>query len=951
MATRKRTKKRAPSKKSGPSLAETLLRPGLIGSVLVLLAVFTTLSLVAGSRGTITTTWVAWLRGAFGAGVWAVPVVTGVAGLAMVFAAMDGRPTPQWRRPLGVLLLFLALVVGLSLSLPPDLRRATTLDGGAGGWLGTELANALQRTITQVGAWAAVAFLTFCGLIFLTDRLLLDAFSGAGSWMREQTSRRPQAPLLTGETGPQEPLIFTEPVRPRRGPLAGLRDIFGATRRGQQGEFDPYGQPLGAPALPARSLVQPVAPVAGAPPPPLRGLVQPLPADAPIPGAAPGGAASANPAPPARAAMPPLAAQATSPRTPEILQPRIVGGLQEWRLPTLTDMLSDFERRTDSDDYIRQQGRLIQETLALFGVPADFEGAYKGPSVTQYLIKPGYVEKSTRGEQQRIKVKVAKIAGLSNDLALALAAPSVRIEAPIPGTNYVGVEVPNRESNVVGLKELMESDSFQGVKGRLKIALGEDVKGQAVAADLARMPHLLIAGATGSGKSVCINSIITCLLLTHTPDSLRLLMVDPKMVELSVYNGVPHLLSPVVTEVDKAAGVLYWAVKEMERRYALFSKAGARDVIRFNETLKAKGEKPLPYIVVIVDEMADLMMAAPEEVEKHICRLAQMARATGMHLIIATQRPSVDVITGLIKANFPARIAFAVTSQTDSRVILDIPGAERLLGRGDMLFMAPDAGKLERLQGTWLSDDEINKVVRYWKGVRVLESQPVLWEQGQLPLDGQPGLPMPPMAAPEAREPTATPGVAPAPAPYAAPLEQPLFEQIEALKAVDDRDVLFDDAVRAVQEAGKGSVSLLQKKLRIGYSRAARLVEQLEEAGVLGPDQGGTAGRPLTGRAAAAPVASAPSPQARMESGAPSPSGGVPSPAMPSAGSSLQVRSGSMPPPRIIGGEPSDEPTQPGVSAGPASSATPPLSEMRPAAAPKALPAKARTEPKADVWM
>ena len=417
----------------------------------------------------------------------------------------------------------------------------------------------------------------------------------------------------------------------------------------------------------------------------------------------------------------------------DMLNPRIVGSLQEWKLPPLSAVLNDWERVSDSDELIRDQGRLIQETLALFGVPADFEGAYKGPSVTQYLIKPGYVDRKVGSEQQRIKVKVAKIAALSNDLALALAAPSVRIEAPIPGTNYVGVEVPNQASNVVGLKELMESETFVEMKGRLRIALGEDVKGTAVVSDLARMPHLLIAGATGSGKSVCINSIIACLLLTHTPDSLRLLMVDPKMVELSVYNGIPHLLSPVVTEVDKAAAVLFWAVKEMERRYNLFSKANARDLKRYNEHLQKNGEKPLPMIVVIVDEMADLMMAAPEEVEKHICRLAQMARAVGIHLIIATQRPSVDVITGLIKANFPARIAFAVTSQTDSRVILDVPGAERLLGRGDMLFMAPDASKLERIQGTYLSDDEINKLVRYWRGIRTYESSQLRVEDETAP--------------------------------------------------------------------------------------------------------------------------------------------------------------------------------------------------------------------------
>ncbi len=511
--------------------------------------------------------------------------------------------------------------------------------------------------------------------------------------------------------------------------------------------------------------------------------------------------------------------------------------------------MRDWARQVDSDDLIRKQGRLIQETLALFGVPADFEGAYKGPSVTQYLIKPGYVERTIHGETKRVKVKVSKIAGLSNDLALALAAPSVRIEAPIPGTNYVGVEVPDQESNVVGLKELMESDAFQQMKGKLRIALGEDVKGQPIIADLTRMPHLLIAGATGSGKSVCINSIIACLLLTHTPDSLRMLMIDPKMVELSVYNGIPHLLSPVVTEVDRAAGILFWAVKEMERRYTLFSKVNARDLERYNLYLAKRNEKQLPYIVMLVDEMADLMMASPEDVEKHICRLAQMARAVGMHLIIATQRPSVDVITGLIKANFPARIAFAVSSQIDSRVILDVPGAERLLGRGDMLFMGADATKLERLQGTFLNDDEINNVVHYWKGIRSLEE---IGADQSPSTEGDMSAP----SAPGSNAPAASEFADPEPAlpppgradPSGMPGQAPLFQQIEEMRAVDARDALFDDAVRIVQEAGRGSVSLLQRKLRIGYSRSSRLVDQLEEAGILGPDLGGNLGRKvLTG--------------------------------------------------------------------------------------------------------
>ena len=489
--------------------------------------------------------------------------------------------------------------------------------------------------------------------------------------------------------------------------------------------------------------------------------------------------------------------------------------VQKWRLPHLDDMLGSWDRSVDSDDLIRQRGQLLEETLALFGVPAAFEGVNAGPTVTQYLIRPGYVERTVRGETKRTKVKVSKIASLTNDLALALAAHSVRIEAPIPGTNYVGIEVPNTAGNNVGLKELMKSEEFEKIQplARLPIALGEDVKGQAVVTDLARMPHLLIAGATGTGKSVCINSIIGCLLLTHTPDTLGLLMIDPKMVELTIYNDTPHLISPVVTDVDRAAGVLYWCVKEMERRYQLLNKAGVRDLERYNAYANKRSEEILPLIVVIVDEMADLMMAAPQEVEKHLIRLAQMARAVGMHLVIATQRPSVDVLTGLIKANFPARIAFAVTSQTDSRVVLDVPGAERLLGRGDMLFMAADASKLERLQGTVLKEGEINRIIQYWQGLHNgVSATPVASNGVETQLQ----------------------------VPTTDHRSQPAIEQ---MKIRDARDDLFDEAVHVVTEAGRGSVTILQRELRIGYNRASRLVEQLETSGILGPDRGGNQGR------------------------------------------------------------------------------------------------------------
>jgi S-DNA-T family DNA segregation ATPase FtsK/SpoIIIE len=806
-------KKGARKSKAKPSplqnLVAALARGEVAGIVLLFISAITLLSLVTSSSGVLTSAWLNWLQGLFGIGLWGFPMVTGVLGLWMVIRTLENKPELSWQRPMGLVILFLSTLVGATLwtqsaNQPP-----------AGGQVGFLLGRLVTNAIGVWGAWAFATFLAITGVVLLADRLLLNLWNELAGFAQPQ--RNTPNP---GETPPSIAPVVPLPS----GMLPWWKRVQELWRK--------------RPALTV--------------PPALTNWIKPEPANQSQASAQPGSVGVNQPTQPMRGVS------VIPPHTEgEMLTPRIIGGAQEWRLPRLHDMLRDWERHADDDNLIRQQGRIIQETLALFGVPADFEGAYKGPSVTQYLIKPGYVERNIQGELKRLKVKVAKIAALANDLALALAAPSVRIEAPIPGTNYVGVEVPNHEGNIVGLKELMESESFQNMKGRLRIALGEDVKGQPVIADLARMPHLLIAGATGTGKSVCINSIIGCLLLTHTPDSLRFLMVDPKMVELSTYNGTPHLLSPVVTEVDKAAAVLFWAVKEMERRYALFSKAGARDLVRYNEYLNKRGEKSLPYIVVIVDEMADLMMAAPEEVEKHICRLAQMARAVGIHLIIATQRPSVDVITGLIKANFPARIAFAVTSQTDSRVILDVPGAERLLGRGDMLFMAPDASKLERLQGSFLHDDEINKVVRYWKGIRSLEAGNTLELNPDDPLGGPATFATVPGATEKEWLSTHSPARAfpPATATPSGPLtgltQGTLLEEAEAMRKAEGRDELFDKAVQAVQATGRGSVSLLQRKLRIGYNRAARLVEQLEEAGILGPEQGAQGREVLTGKAAA----------------------------------------------------------------------------------------------------
>jgi S-DNA-T family DNA segregation ATPase FtsK/SpoIIIE len=423
----------------------------------------------------------------------------------------------------------------------------------------------------------------------------------------------------------------------------------------------------------------------------------------------------------------------------------------------------------------------IQDTLASFNVQARVVGHHCGPVVTQFDVQP------ERG------VKVRRITELHNDLALALAAPTIRIQAPVPGKPVIGIEIPNASTTMVALRELLESDEYSKLLSPLRVMLGKDVAGKPIVIDLSKMPHLLIAGATGSGKSVCVNALISCLLYQNTPEQVRLMLVDPKMVELTVYNGVPHLLSPVVTQMDKIVGVLQWAIREMERRYQLFSTNTVRNIQRFNEKVEAHGMKRLPYIVIVVDELADLMMVSPEEVEDAICRLAQLARAAGIHLILATQRPSVDVITGLIKANFPARVAFAMTSQVDSRTILDTAGAEKLLGRGDMLYQPPDAPKPIRLQGAHVSDQEIEQLVDFWK---------------QSPLRNS--------AAPVA--------------------EEEFLAAEKSARAITDE--LLVEATRVVREYQHASVSLLQRRLKIGYARAARLMDQLEDSGVVGQADG-----------------------------------------------------------------------------------------------------------------
>ncbi|NNM96005.1 MAG: DNA translocase FtsK [Candidatus Dormibacteraeota bacterium] len=452
-----------------------------------------------------------------------------------------------------------------------------------------------------------------------------------------------------------------------------------------------------------------------------------------------------------------------------------------WVLPSFDLLDSAQGKRERLRDEIRTRIRTIEATLNNFGVESKVMGVNAGPTVTQYELQPG------------AGVPVRRILAYQTDLSLALAAP-IRIQAPIPGKSAIGIEVPNKAAQLVTLKEIVQAPSFREFKSQLAVALGADVSGHPVLGDLATMPHLLIAGATGSGKSVCINAVLAGLLLQSTPHDLRLILVDPKRVELSNFGGLPHLLVPVVVEPDSAVGALRWAVVEMEQRYKLFAGNGARNITVFNERAPKLGLRTLPKIVIVIDELADLMMVAASEIEDLICRIAQLARAVGIHLIVATQRPSADIITGLIKANIPSRVAFAVSSGVDSRVILDEMGAEKLLGRGDMLYLPIDAGKSTRLQGAYVSDRELDQLIGWWKA------------QGR-------------------------------------PNYQEEILQAAALSAgpadgVVKRDPLFERAGRIVIGEARGSASLLQRKLNVGYTRAARLIDQLAEARVVGPYEG-----------------------------------------------------------------------------------------------------------------
>jgi len=732
-------------------------------------ALITLLSVLDEGRGAFGEWWVTLLTRALGWGRFAVPLVLVIPSLWLL-TRLSGEPLAlPWKRLAGGLLMLVTLL-GLAhhLSIPSSTDLA---EASRGGLLGAAISSALQVAFGWSGALVVFVLILTLALTVTLDLSLEEIVRDSVS-LGKRIWGWLSAVAGTGQTSP------SPSETPRTAPVIRVRNRTQAKASAQV--VTPVQTAVSSPVGSASAQAEPSG---------RESMTKGEPASVPSP-------AASRPTPQEIADVPDVSTYEA----------------RRWALPPVEDILALDDESPMSLRDIREKTRIIEETLLSLGVPVAVVEVNPGPVVTQFGLEPGYVERQDRkGKVKRMKVQVAKIASLSNDIALALAASPIRIEAPVPGKGIVGIEVPNKETAMVGLRSVMESDEFrrQGQRS-LMAAFGRDVSGLPVVDDLASLPHLLIAGATGSGKSVCINAIIACLLCRNTPEDLRLLMVDPKRVELSNYNGIPHLITPVVVEAGRVVGVLKWLAAEMDRRYQLFSDAGARNLESYNKKMIARGSPHLPNIVMFIDELADLMMVAPDEVERHICRIAQLSRATGIHLVIATQRPSVDVVTGLIKANFPARLSFLVSSQVDSRVILDTPGADKLLGSGDALYMAPDSPKLARIQGCYVSDGELERIISFWKSQN---TQPETHREAE-PVD---------------------PGKT---------VQKPLWPSMpnmnieETLDTDDNSDPLLSEATDLVIRHGKASVSFLQRSLRIGYSRAARMIDTLEEQGIIGPPTG-----------------------------------------------------------------------------------------------------------------
>ena len=757
-------KRRASAAKAAAGLTRRQ-QADILAGVLALAGLALGLLLLSSSNSAPAQWLVTGLAQLVGWGKYLVPVaLLGTAALLVAPHFSEVQPQVQAERAGGAVMLFFGLLaLSHFVQFVPEVRSwELAAAGSAGGYVGAWLAIILAERVGQLGS--AVVLLGW----LLVAAFMVSGATAAQAWQRVRA-------VFAARAGGQSALaVAAQPEPPVQLPLPKVPDAVAETA--------------------TKRRVRPAVP---------------KPAEA-LPDANAETATKRR----VRPAVPKPATVAAAANEPEALFTQAYTGGADWALPSISEILDPGTVAVADDEYDEQRARLIEETLESFGAPARVVEVNRGPTVTQYGVEPDFMP--ARGGK-RTKVKVNKISSLAGDLALALAAPSIRVQAPVPGKGFVGIEVPNKHGTVVALRDSMETPEYKKVKSSLALAFGQDVSGRAVCADLTTMPHLLIAGTTGSGKSVCVNGIITSLLLNNTPKQLRILMVDPKRVELTIYNGIPHLLAPVVTDLERVVKSLQWIAREMENRYTKFAQFGARNIVDFNAKAPAKDEELLPYWVVIIDELADLMMLAPDEVERLLARLAQMARATGIHLMIATQRPSVDVVTGLIKANFPARIAFAVASSIDSRVILDHSGAEQLLGRGDMLFLAPDASAPQRIQGVFVSDAEIQKLVAYWR------EQDREREAGKLRKLGL-------LASAQPVEP-----------PPAVP-----WEQSEEVAAPADQDDLYAQALTVVREARKASISLLQRRLRVGYTRAAKLIDALEEAGMVGPAKPGAQQREVT---------------------------------------------------------------------------------------------------------
>jgi S-DNA-T family DNA segregation ATPase FtsK/SpoIIIE len=737
--------KRSQNKKDQSQInwLEVLASPQLqqIAALLVLaLGVITLLALFRVTTGRWADAWIGFLRYWLGWGTYPAAVTILLTGILWLRHHLDRPLKWRWRPFVGAeLTVFSLLALTHTIAGRDDPWRLVG-DPWGGGLVGWAVSVVLSTYLGWPAAALILSLLSALGLGWTFDVTADDikrAAGAIGERLADHADRRRRS----------EHVSEKRPLPPQSSPVP-------AGRRAQP-------SPSPTPYRPT-----PPLPRATTPPPQAR------PASAPV-------GESRHAAPPPTKAQP----QATpSPTAPYLLR--------QFTLPPIS-LLNDTEGPALTDEEIREKSQVIRETLQQFGLPVEVTEVRVGPTVTQFGVAPGVVERS--GGSGR-KVRVGQISALADDLALALAAPRIRVEAPVPGRPVVGIEVPNSSIQLVGLREVMESSVFRKLDSPLAFALGQNVSGDPVAADLARMPHLLIAGTTGSGKSICIKAITTCLIYNNTPNDLRLIMIDPKMVELVRFNGLPHLYGRVEVDLERVVRVLRWVAWEMDERYKRFAAVAARNIDDYNRAMKRKEEPSLPRIVVMIDELADLMMLAPDEVERTICRIAQMARATGIHLVVATQRPSTDVVTGLIKANFPARISFATVSQIDSRVILDMPGAETLMGRGDMLYLASDAGYPVRVQGCFVSEDEEERVVTFWREQIGLVERDAPWERMMRPEEGH-------------------------------------------HDEDDDEDELLSEAIELVQSTGSATASLLQRRLRIGHPRAARLMRIMEEKGIIGPPE------------------------------------------------------------------------------------------------------------------